>query len=209
MRILDKLSRDKYSDFLRNFYRRGLELFDDQWVYADINTTLYTISRMMRPKSYLEIGVRRGRSMAMVASQSPQCDMIGFDLWIEQYAGMENPGESLVRAELKRIGHQGGLEFIDGDSKDTIPQYFHSHPERAYDLITVDGDHSIAGARRDILNVIPRLKVGGVLVFDDVANQDHPGLFEVWQELVGADPSFTAFVFNEVGFGVAFAIRKY
>ena len=33
-------------------------------------------------RDYLEIGVRRGRSMAMVASQAPDCSMLGFDLWV-------------------------------------------------------------------------------------------------------------------------------
>ncbi len=206
--VLEKLSADKYLDFIRRFYRHGLSVFGDQWVYADINTVLHSVSRLLRPKRYLEIGVRRGRSMAVVVSQSPRCDVTGFDLWVENYAGMDNPGEAFVREELTRIGHQGSAEFIAGDSRVTVPKYFRANPESTFDLVTVDGDHSVAGARRDLLAVMPRIKTGGVVVFDDTCNQSHPGLAELWDEVVVRNSAFAALTFNEVGFGVGLAVRK-
>ncbi|MGI8960842.1 MAG: class I SAM-dependent methyltransferase [Bryobacteraceae bacterium] len=207
--VMEQLSPDKYMEFLLNFYREGLERFGDDWAYADINTILFGFSKVVAVRDYLEIGVRRGRSMAMVASQSPKCAIVGFDMWIKDYAGMDNPGELLVRSELKKVGHQGSVEFIDGDSRLTVPRFFQSSPDRSFDLITVDGDHSTEGARCDLLNVIPRIRIGGVLVFDDISNQSFPQLAGVWQDLVGANPRFAAHSFNEVGFGVGFAIRKY
>jgi hypothetical protein len=207
--VMDQLSSDKYMDFVRNFYRAGLERFGDEWVYADINTVLIGLSRALRVESYLEIGVRRGRSMAMVASQRPQCYMAGFDLWIRGYAGMDNPGADFARSELKRIGYGGELQFFDGDSKNTVPAYFRDHPDRYFDLITVDGDHTVAGARADLCNVVARLKVGGVLVFDDICNQDLPGLKGVWADVVESNPQFASYSFTETGFGIAFAIRKH
>jgi predicted O-methyltransferase YrrM len=208
LQVMRNLNRDAYLDFVIAFYEAGLKRFDHDWIYADINTVLLGLSQMLQPESYLEIGVRCGRSMAMVVSQAPKCDVVGFDLWITDYAGMKNPGEEFVRKEIKRIGHMGSAQFVAGDSSKTIPQFFKEHPDQQYDLITVDGDHSVEGARRDILNVIEHVKVGGALVFDDTANQSHPGLSELWNEQVGGDPRFAVHTFNEVGFGVGFAIRK-
>jgi predicted O-methyltransferase YrrM len=97
-------------------------------------------------------------------------------MFIEGYAGMDNPGPALVRSELARVDFRGGLEFVLGDSHKVLPAYFREHPEVYFDLITVDGDHSEAGARADLATVLPRLKVGGALVFDDIAHVVHPEL---------------------------------
>jgi predicted O-methyltransferase YrrM len=206
--VLTRLSGDRYMDFLINYYRRGLSQFGEDWVYADLNTVLYGLSRRLGADRYLEIGVRRGMSMAMVASQRPRCDIAGFDLWIENYAGMANPGEDLVRDQLRRVAYQGAADFIAGDSKTTIPAYFRSHPDRFYDLVTVDGNHSRRGASADIVNVIPRLRCGGALVFDDICNPAHRDLEDVWQRLVVKSERFAAYSFTELGFGVGFAIKK-
>jgi predicted O-methyltransferase YrrM len=74
-------------------------------------------------------------------------------------------------------------------------------------MITVDGDHSEAGARADLETVMPRLKVGGALVFDDISNPSHPGLARVWRDVVETLPSYSTFAFTELGFGVGVAIR--
>ena len=206
--VMERLTPDVYLDFTRNYYRAGLQRFGEHWYYADISTVLLGLARAMQPENYLEIGVRRGRSMAMVASQAPQCRMYGFDLWMENYAGMENPGEALVRSELRRVGHQAEAQFISGNSHETVPAFFRQHNDLYFDLITVDGDHSLEGAKADLLTVMPRLKVGGVLVFDDTCNQSHPGLADVWSDTVVGHPDFSAHTFNEVGFGVGFAVRK-
>ena len=206
--VLDRLSTDSYLDFVRNFYRKGIATFGRDWVYADINTVLIGLARRLSPSSYLEIGVRRGRSMAMVVSQAPGCRIVGFDLWVENYAGMENPGPRLVREELANAGFVGELLFVDGDSRDTVPRYFEEHAAEFFDIITVDGDHSAEGARRDLENVMPRVKIGGALVFDDISNQSHPWLLSVWRETVERDDRFVSYSFTEAGFGVGFAIRR-
>lgn len=207
--VLEHLSPDKYMEFIVNFYRTGLNRFGDSWVYADINTVLFGFAKALDVQSYLEIGVRRGRSMAMVASQSKECYIAGFDMWMDNYAGMENPGKEFVKSELERVGYKGSIEFFDGDSKVTVPQYFKGRPNKYFDMITVDGDHSLEGARIDLTNVIPHLKVGGILVFDDISHQDHSYLGELWKDMIGNNKQYAAYSFKEVGFGVAFAMKKY
>jgi predicted O-methyltransferase YrrM len=205
--MLVRLSPDLYQEYVTRFYQAGLDRFGDRWRYADINTALIGVGRVLQPKTYLEIGVRRGRSLAMLASQAPACHIVGCDMFIAGYAGMDNPGPDFVRAELARIGFAGQLDFLVGDSHHVLPAYFRTHPDAFFDVVTVDGDHSEAGAVADLQTVMPRVKIGGVLIFDDVSNQSHAELRRVWSETVASRPEFSTFAFDEIGFGVGLAVR--
>jgi predicted O-methyltransferase YrrM len=207
--LMHRLTPDDYTAFLIQFFSDGLSRFGRNWRYADIVTVLMCLSDLLRPQHYLEIGVRRGRSVAAVASASPQCKLFMFDMWIAQYAGIENPGPDFVRRELTGIGHLGEMTFVDGDSHVTLPAYFAKNPDITFDLITVDGDHSLEGAIQDLCDVLPRLNVGGAIVLDDVCHPLHPELGNVWNDIVVSDPRFSSFTYTDSGYGVGFAIRKH
>jgi predicted O-methyltransferase YrrM len=205
--VLERLDCDAYHRFVLGFYASGLETFGDGWQYADLYTALSGVAAAMQPSRYLEIGVRRGHSMAMVLSQAPRCQAVGFDLWIQEYAGLANPGKEFVREQLGRLGHSGEVDFVDGDSTQTVPAYFRQHPDAYFDLVTVDGDHSRRGAIADLANVLPRVALGGVVVFDDICNPSHPELRGAWTETLAAHPGFVTWSYDQAGFGVALALR--
>ncbi len=184
MEISASLESDPYTSYVTEFYRRGLEMAGSNWQFMDIVSVLYAASAMGQPDNYLEIGVRRGRSACAVVAGCASVDIYAFDMWQEGYANSENPGPALVKAELARFGHTGHLTCIDGDSHKRVPEFMATNPDLTFDLITVDGDHSIEGAMDDLRNVIPRLRVGGVLVFDDTANPYCPGLMAVWEKFL-------------------------
>jgi predicted O-methyltransferase YrrM len=207
MRVMEMLEADDYVRYLMEYYSQGLDRFGDAWRYADIVTALTACADLIKPQSYLEIGVRRGRSMAVVAAACPESSIAGFDSWVPDYAGMANPGTDFVRKEMFKLGYGGSLELIRGNSHETIQQYFQQHPNAFFDLATVDGDHSEAGARQDLKEVKPRIKIGGVVVFDDIVHPKHLYLHRVWHEIIGSDPDFSTWEFTELGFGVALALR--
>jgi predicted O-methyltransferase YrrM len=123
--------------------------------------------------------------------------------------GRELWGPDFVRSELKKVGFKGKLELVSGNSHDTIPGYFRQHPDAYFDLITVDGDHSYRGASMDLRDVLPRLNIGGVVVFDDIASPQAVYLRDVWKRYVANQSRFANWEFNELGFGIALGIRKY
>ena len=207
--LMRRLTADDYTSFLIGYFSDGLRRFGADWRYADIITVLLCLAELLAPKRYLEIGVRRGRSVAAVATVCPECTLVMFDMWVPDYAGMENPGANFVRDELVRIGHRGPTVFVDGDSHFTVPSYLRQNTHETFDLITVDGDHSTMGAARDLFDVLPRLNVGGAIVFDDVCHPAHPELGKVWQDVVASDPRFSTFTYSDCGYGVGFAIRKF
>ena len=207
--IIQKLSSDDYLTFLSKFYSKGINNFKNDWSYADILTVLYSISSKIDVEEYLEIGVRRGRSLSIVASNNPNVNIVGFDLWIEDYAGMDNPGSDFVSKELDKINYKGNLELISGNSRFTVPKYFNENPDKYFDLVTIDGDHSTNGAKLDIKNVLKRVKIGGIIVFDDIDNPHHRSLKKLWYKKFTKSPRFSTYEFEGIGLGVGFAIKHY
>ncbi|MGG1518925.1 class I SAM-dependent methyltransferase [Paenibacillus oryzisoli] len=203
-----ELTSDEYVEYVDAFYREGLKGFGYNWVNFDVINVLYAAAKLIKPTNYLEIGVRRGRSLCTVVRGNPDVNLFAFDMWVENYAGMENPGPEYVNHELQKLGHRGHVQFINGNSQETIPQFFKENPELKFDLITVDGDHSEEGAFEDLQNVIPRLNIGGVIVFDDIAHPSHRYLHDVWHRVLEKFPHLSSFEFVESGYGIAFAIKR-
>lgn len=205
---LKKLSPDQYLEFMVPYYETGLSRFGNAWGYCDLLTVLHAVTSVLQPQNYLEIGVRRGRSCAVVAASCPAVNIYGFDMWMQDYAGMENPGPDFVAQELKKIGHKGNLSLISGNSQQTVPEFFQKHPEIYFDMITVDGDHSEQGARLDLENCLPRLKQGGVILLDDIVHPQHRYLETLWDELITQNDQFSSIKYSELGYGIAFAVRR-
>src|SRR6478736_9979451 len=123
----------------------------------EIRSGLRAVPNAMRPRSYLEIGTRRGWSLAQVLSESPDVRAYSFDEWIGGYASVDNPGPEFVRLEMKKAApqHRGTVRFVNGNSHDTLPVFFQGVPleekemddlsvvragedaPRSFDLITV------------------------------------------------------------------------
>ena len=189
MSFHSQLASDPYVEYLDNYYREGRARFGEFWHYADIVTTLFSLSKMIQPRNYMEIGVRRGRSVCTVVNASPAVNVVAFDMWMQNYAGMENPGPEFVKGELEKFNHQGHVEFVNGNSHVTVPAYFEQNPDTYFDMITVDGDHSEEGAYEDLKTVITRLNIGGALIFDDIAHPSHPYLYDVWMRVMQEHPA--------------------
>ncbi len=206
--VLDKIEPDKYVRYLKLYFDEGRQRFGSQWKLLEIMNVLYAAAQLIRPRRYLEIGVRRGRSMAMVLAACPEVEVVGFDMWMEDYAGMENPGANFVKNEMKKVAPLARVQLIDGDSHQTVPAYLKENPATLFDLITVDGDHTEKGALQDLRDVLPRLSMGGVIVFDDVSHPEHPYLMKTWRTAVTEDGGLASYEFTELGYGVAFAVRN-
>lgn len=203
--VLGKLTENDEVAHVQTFYRLAEERFGAHWRSADILTVLWAATTLLRPSSYLEIGVLRGRSSSVVGATRPECAIYGFDLWISDYYAAPNEGADFARKELRAAGHTGSVELVSGDSRETVPAFLRRHPDLYFDLITVDGDHSLTGAAIDLANVLPRLKVGGIVVFDDICVAPH--LRRLWDRVIKRDPRYNSWEFTEGGFGVAAGIR--
>lgn len=156
-RLLAKLTQTEDVIGLQTYYRTSQERFGKHWRYADLLSTLWAAATLSPPSSYMEIGVRAGRSAAIVGAAAPACAIYGFDLWDNEYDGTDNPGPEFVRKQLNLVGHHGAVELVRGDSRQTVPSFLRDHPELFFDLITIDGDKSTSVWASDLSNVLPRL----------------------------------------------------
>jgi predicted O-methyltransferase YrrM len=205
---LSLLTEDDYSGYVAEFIRAGDLRAGEHWRYADLPTVLAAACRLLVPRSYLEIGVRTGRSVAVAARFAPNCSIVGVDMWQEDYAGIMNPGPDFVRTQLDRVADSVEVELISGDSHEVLPRLFRDRPRLAFDIVTVDGDHSVRGARRDLEDVMPRVRVGGCVIFDDIVHPLHPQLARVWKRAT-AERRWSTWEFTDVGFGVGIAVRRW
>lgn len=171
----------------------------------ETRTFVTFLARHIVPASFLEVGVRRGWSTAAVALASPECEIYAFDEWHENYGGVPNPGPSFVTEELKKFGYVKPINFISGDSHKTLPDFFNHNPDKLFEMVLIDGDHTVEGATQDLMDTMPHIAVGGAIVFDDIV--DCEGLQDVWNRLANHFPNFKYFSYRENKPGVACAIR--
>ena len=208
-KILNSQQDEPYVRFVQKYYKTISLKHKKHSNYVDMIKVLHIISKLIKPENYLEIGVRRGRSISIVANNSPSCDLYAFDMWIKNYTNVENPGPRIVKKELKKINHRGKIHFFNGNSRKTIPQFKLKNQNIFFDLICVDGDHSFYGAAVDLRNTIEMLKIGGYLIFDDTNSFEHPFLKNVWKNTFKNRDDFITKEFNELGLGVSIATRIY
>jgi predicted O-methyltransferase YrrM len=209
LKVLELLEEDDYSRYLQEYYKHGLQTYQEKWRYADLLTTIIGLFEFFMPSNYLEIGVRRGRSLCGAVSVNPNLEIFAFDIWQKNYAGMENPGPPLILSELSKLEYNGNITFVEGNSHSTLKEFKAKNPKKYFDVITVDGDHTNLGAAEDISDVCKLLSVGGLLVFDDISHPKLPGLRDVWRRLIVENPRFSTWSFPDLGYGIAIAIRRW
>ncbi len=196
---LEALSTDEVNKpALLAWLSDGLQKNDRRW---EIRTALRCLAQIIQPRSYLEIGTRRGWSMAQVLSVAPRVNVYSVDMWIKNYGDVTNPGPEFVRAEMKRAAPDfvGNISFLNGNSHHLLPIFLddiipqqngvdytelirqaENRPHQ-FDLVTVDGDHTALGAWWDLLDVMPHVALGGAVVFDDLLDRS--------DELFGDQPT--------------------
>jgi len=203
--VVNRIERMPPDPSLADYVRKLQLVAASTTRYWDLACALNLLARKLRPTRYLEIGVRRGKSMAQVAGQCPECEIVGIDLWIQPYGGVDNPGPDYVRTQMQAMGHRATLSFVSGDSRVELPKLVATYPEMRFDIITVDGDHSDEGAWFDLCTVAPLLVNGGYLLFDDLTHPAHT-LGPVWnrfQREYSKQFEFTENLRDHSGTGVA------
>lgn len=85
-------------------------------------------------------------------------------------------GENRTISELRKQSdfRAGAVAFIEGESRDTLPQYRFEEP---LDLALLDGPHAYPLPQIEFAYLFPHLKTGGWLVIDDI---QIPSVYELF-----------------------------
>jgi hypothetical protein len=100
----------------------------------------WAISRILKPKTILEIGVRFGYAAAAFLDASPSSRYIGVDLDVDDFGGVKG-----AIKWAKAITQQFEADFVIADS-----QRFDRLPGGIYDLVHVDGQQDGEGSFHDL-----------------------------------------------------------
>jgi predicted O-methyltransferase YrrM len=146
-------------------------------------------------RSVLEIGSRFGYSLVAMCRGAEPGRVVSIDL--ECYENcFDAPTQQVARQNLDaRIGPAASRQFIVGDSHRV-------ELDEAFDLIHVDGDHTEAGARDDILKFYKHLTPGGVMLVDDLDQPDVLKGFVAAVAQLGLPPARVAFHPHKHGVGM-------
>lgn len=122
----------------------------------------FLLARYFRPRSVLEIGSRFGYSLVALCQGAGAERVVSIDM--ESYENcFEAPSQIVARRNLEACagGRSLSQQFIVGDSHAVAI-------DESFDLMHIDGDHTEAGARDDVLKFFRLLKPGGVMLVDDL-----------------------------------------
>lgn len=105
-------------------------------------------------RSALEVGVHGGHSLLLLLLAEPGCRVTCVDV-----CGWSHTARCV---RYLRDQFPGRVVLLEGDSRDVLPVV---HAE--FDLVHVDGDHSLEGAKADMLQAARLAHPGTTFVFDD------------------------------------------
>jgi predicted O-methyltransferase YrrM len=129
-------------------------------------------------ENYLEVGVCEGHSLEVVVRECPTIEHITLiDMWGKAYGGSGRGSHQHIVELLDRVPYRDGVRFLDGDSHVILPQLIKEG--NGYDLITIDGDHSLEGGKQDLMHGWELLNPEGWITFDDICHPAHPYLMDV------------------------------
>jgi predicted O-methyltransferase YrrM len=125
--------------------------------YINYQEYLYNLVKDLNPKTILEIGFNAGHSACCFLNAAPNAKMVTFDI-------CRHDTEKSAEEVLKKYFD---ITLIDGDSIETVPQYFEDNPTHTFDLVFIDGWHSDEHPYKDTVNTMDSINKNGILIIDD------------------------------------------
>lgn len=142
---------------------------------------LELIDRLPGGGNYAEIGVDRGDFSRELLTRCRPDRLHLFDIDLSRLVNPEIL-EVLAQADSPVRTHAG-------DSATNMSKM----PDGYFDVVYIDGDHEYEGVMRDILATVPKLKPGGVMIFNDYSvwsptTMMHCGVARAVHEFVRDNP---------------------
>ena len=162
-----------------------------EWIamHPSLYSTLNLVTSLMKPSSYLEVGVCEGVSLSTVIKAGGKTlhSIVLCDNWGGEFGGTGKGNHKYIDDLLYDLDYRGKATFVDGDSHRVLKPAIAG---MKFDLILVDGDHSEIGATQDLYDCYPHLRTYGLLLFDDLYHAAHPWLKGVIDKFVQDVPEF-------------------
>jgi predicted O-methyltransferase YrrM len=182
--LLDQLSfGQEFADLIEPLFSLPMKLPMTAW--AGHIPFLMTLIKLMRPRTFVELGTHFGASLigAATASKSFNVPMklYAIDSWEgDEHAGFYN-GDDIFR-DLRSYTN---ARF---NNVELIRSYFDDANARfapgSIDILHIDGLHTYEAVKHDFLSWLPKMAPDGVILFHDVCVHERGfGVYQLWEEL--------------------------
>lgn len=154
---------------MEHFYETIPGWFSYDYLYKD------AVERAEDGAVFVEIGSFKGRSTAFMAVEIAnsgkriQFDCIDPQQLLSHYADSAKEQPEVFEGYNSADFHKR-LEPVKGYYnlvQDTSDNAVNRYSDGTIDFLMIDGDHSYEAVKRDVLNFLPKMKVGGVITGDD------------------------------------------
>lgn len=140
------------------------------WVpYRTRRSVLVALARLIDARTYVELGVCDGSTMAHVLRYRPSLRGWGIDLFRPQPG---NPSETYESWDWVAIQHRCEAALAEyGDRAEILRMTTLEavdYVPGVVDLVFIDADHSTAAVAADIESWLPRIRPGGILAGHDI-----------------------------------------
>ena len=143
---------------------------------------IYALEVQNKNINILEIGSWEGLSSHFILSTFPNAHLTCVDTWEgadEHRDGTDATTEILTDIENKFNSNLSQFESRLTKFKGTSYSFFENNPTKSiYDFIYVDGSHHCDDVMIDAVKCFEKLKVGGVMIFDDYFWQHYKNAIE-------------------------------
>ncbi|WP_082507882.1 class I SAM-dependent methyltransferase [Methylobacterium sp. Leaf113] len=200
---LSTLFGETYSDLVEPLFSLPMKLPVTAW--AGHIPFLFVLFRMLRPRSYVDLGVHNGASLIAAATASKAYDvnteLFGVDTWQgDPHAGFYE-GDQIYNELSEFTSRQFGKKVR------LVRKYFDDavglFAPGSIDLLHIDGLHTYEAVKHDFLTWLPKVSPDGVIMFHDTAVHERGfGVFRLFKEL---QSEFTTIeFFQSHGLGIIF-----
>lgn len=173
-------------------YLDGLFALADTAIYYRF---IYHLIRQMQPSLVVELGVCTGRCTAHMAAACPSATVIGLD-----------PRPDVNDIKLVSARYQNIIfRMSESTNRDELNQI----EDKSVDLCLVDSDHYHDQVLHEFALWLPKMKTGGVMLFDDITLDDTMKL--AWKHLGRMSPHLRRVSLPELhhsGFGAILMNEK-
>jgi Methyltransferase domain/Glycosyl transferase family 2 len=165
---------------------------------------LFVLFKMMRPKSYVELGVHYGASL-IAAGTAARAYQIPMKIWgIDSWEGDDHSGlyqgDGIFTELAKFVDKQfGNIELM----RCLFDKANSRFADESIDVLHIDGLHSYEAVKHDFDEWLPKVSADGVILLHDTAVKERDfGVYKFWSEL---EKQYSTFhFFHSHGLGAVF-----
>jgi hypothetical protein len=183
-----------------SYIRRG-KFFVDGWLRTEAALTIATLNDRQRALGVAggiaEIGVHHGKLFILLhlLSRAPE-RTIAIDLFEDQHLNVDLSGSGDLhrfRRNLERHADSERLVLHKGNSLDLAGADLKQLAGGPLRVISVDGGHTADITAHDLAVADEALAEGGIIIVDDVFNEQWPGVADGVQRHFSRDPNLVPF----------------